>query len=61
MSTSTIVYGLYQGQLLPHRLGGLCRGLEWWVEGPFLKTRVPLQRNIIKCCCVCERPSSLSR
>ena len=47
MSTSTIVYGLYQGQLLPHRLGGLCRGLEWWVEGPFLKTRVPLQRNIL--------------
>lgn len=47
MSTSTIVYGLYQGQLLPHRLGGLCRGLEWWVEGPFLKTRIPLQRNIL--------------
>lgn len=47
MSTSTIVYGLYQGQLLPHRLGGLCRGVEWWVEGPFLKTRVPLQRNIL--------------
>ena len=47
MSTSTIVYGLYQGQLLPHRLGGLCRGLEWWVEGPFLKTRVPLHRNIL--------------
>ena len=43
MSTSTIVYGLYQGQLLPHRLGGLCRGLEWWVEGPFLKTRIPLR------------------
>lgn len=47
MSTSTIVYGLYQGQLLPHRLGGLCRGLEWWVEGPFLKTRTPLYRNIL--------------
>lgn len=45
--SSTIVYGLYQGQLLPHRLGGLCRGVEWWVEGPFLKTRVPLQRNIL--------------
>ena len=45
--SSTIVYGLYQGQLLPHRLGGLCRGVEWWVEGPFLKTRIPLQRNIL--------------
>jgi len=48
MSTpSTIVYGLYQGLLLPHRLGGLSRGLEWWVEGPFLKTRKPLHRTIL--------------
>lgn len=31
----TTVYGLYTGRLLPHRLGGLCRGREWWVEGPF--------------------------
>ena len=31
MSTSTIVYGLYQGQLLPHRLGGLC--VEDWSGG----------------------------
>lgn len=48
MSTpSTIVYGLYQGLLLPHRLGGLSRGLEWWVEGPFLKTRKAIHRTIL--------------
>ena len=48
MSTpSTTVYGLYQGLLLPHRLGGLSRGREWWVEGPFLKTRQALHRTIL--------------
>ena len=47
MSSSTIVYGLYQGLLLPHRLGGLSRGREWWVEGPFLKTRKALHRTIL--------------
>ena len=44
---STTVYGLYQGLLLPHRLGGLSRGREWWVEGPFLKTRQALHRTIL--------------
>ena len=50
MSTNldmTTVFGLYNGRLLPHRLGGLCRGREWWVEGPFLKGKQPLSRMIL--------------
>lgn len=45
--SSIVVFGLYEGLLLPHRLGGLCRGKEWWIEGPFLKGKQALHRTVI--------------
>ena len=35
MSTSTIVYGLYQGQLLPHRLEGYAEGWNGGLKARF--------------------------
>ena len=45
--SSIVVFGLYEGLLLPHRLGGLCRGKEWWIEGPFLKGKQALHRTVL--------------